>query len=168
MTSRPRIKVSHTKITKVMEVIGWVAVVLLWSITVSCYSDLPQLAPTHFNLAGDVDAWGSKSIILSLPLVATVLFLGMTMLSRFPHTLPYPVAITRDNAVRQYTIAIMMIRYLKVTVILIFTLLMINVVQITDGKSSGLGAWFLPIVVGLVFIPFTYFQVKLYDEAKLK
>jgi hypothetical protein len=33
-------------------------------------------------------------------------------------------------------------------------------IQNATGKAAGLGAWFLPLTLGLVFIPLIYFLVN--------
>jgi hypothetical protein len=97
---------------------------------------------------------------LTLPLVATVLFIGLTILNKFPHIFNYPTEITEDNALRQYTNATRLIRYLKVIIVVIFGLIAFETIRHANGQTEGLGIWFLPMTMGLIFIPLIYFLIK--------
>jgi len=47
--------------------------VLLWAYTIYIYQKLPETIPTHLDITGKPDAWGNKSSLLILPLVAAIL-----------------------------------------------------------------------------------------------
>ena len=156
MERRPRIKIEMTLTDRVIELIGWLALLTIWALTISSYSNLPDTIPTHYNGAGQIDGFGKKVNILILPLIATAFFVGLTILNKFPHIFNYPTKINKDNALRQYTNITKMNRYLKLVFVIIFGLLAYKTIQNTDG----LGSWFLPLTIGLFFIPLTYFVVK--------
>jgi len=129
-------------------------------LTITNYIELPDIIPTHYNGAGEADGFGGKGNILTLPLVATILFIGLTVLNKFPHVFNYPTDITKQNALRQYTNATRLIRYLKLIVVIIFGLIAFKTIQNCSGQAHGLGVWFLPLTLGLIFIPLSYFIVK--------
>jgi uncharacterized membrane protein len=62
------------------------------------FSSLPAEIPTHFNIQGAVDRYGSKNTILFLPLLSLIIVCGLIFLTRFPHTFNYPTKITPENA----------------------------------------------------------------------
>jgi uncharacterized membrane protein len=160
MKERPRLKLELTQADKIAEIIGWLLIFAVWSLTVINYQSLPDIIPTHYNGAGVADGFGDKWTILTLPLVATILFVGLTILNRFPHVFNYPTEITEDNALRQYTIATRLIRYLKVIIIVIFGLIAFQTIRHANGQTEGLGIWFLPLTMVLIFIPIIYFLIK--------
>ncbi len=160
MEERPKIKLEHTKADKAFEIIGWVLVISVWGFTVKNYADLPDTIPTHYNIAGEADGFNGKVTILTLPLLATALFVGLTFLNKFPHIFNYPTNITQHNALRQYTNATRMIRYLKLVIVVIFGLIAFKTIQNGNGEANGLGIWFLPLTLGLIFIPLIYFLIK--------
>jgi uncharacterized membrane protein len=127
---------------------------------------LPDSIPTHYNGAGQADGFGGKSTIMTLPLIGTVLLVGLTILNKFPHIFNYPTNITQDNALRQYTNATRMIRYLKLIIVVIFGLTAFKTIQNANGQADGLGIWFLPMISGLIFIPMTYFVAKSFKATK--
>ena len=166
MEIRPKIKIELTSIDKLIEIKGWVLLLILWGLTIYSLINLPAIIPTHFSFNGQPDNFGSKSIVLLLPIVGTILFAGMTILNKYPHVFNYPKRITVENALFQYTIATKMLRYLKTALVLIFSLIVLFTYTTAIGKTNGLGLWFLPVVLGLVFIPMAYFITKLVKAGK--
>lgn len=156
-TERPKINLIPSTSDKIVEVLGWIILLVLWGWTINYYSALPDTIPTHFNAAGEADGFGSKVSLIALPVIATLLFIGLTVLNRYPHIFNYPTAITQDNALRQYTLATRMLRYLKLVLVLVLGGIEFMTIQNATGKAAGLGAWFLPLTLVLVFFPLIYF-----------
>ena len=160
MEQRPKIKLELAIADKTIEIVAWVLIFAVWGLTITNYGSLPNIIPTHYNGAGVADGYGEKWLILTLPLVATVLFVALTILNKFPHIFNYLNEITEENALRQYTNATRLIRFLKLIVVLIFGLIAFKTIQNGNGQAEGLGVWFLPLTMGLIFIPLFYFVVK--------
>jgi uncharacterized membrane protein len=157
---RPKIKLFPSTADKLVDLLGWLILIALWAITIINYSSLPDTIPTHFNAAGEADGFGTKVSIIALPVIATLLFIGLTVLNRYPQSFNYPTTITKDNALRQYTLATRMLRYLKLVLVLVFGGIEIMTIQNATGKAAGLGVWFLPLTLVLVFLPLIYFVGK--------
>ena len=166
MGQRPKLKLELTKIDKIVEIMGWLLICANWALVINTYKSLPNIIPTHYNGAGLADGFGDKSMIFTLPLVATVLFVGLTILNRFPHIFNYPTDISTNNALKQYTNATRLIRYLKVVFVVIFGLISYQTIKHGSGQTEGLGVWFLPLTLGLIFIPIIYFLIKLSRSTK--
>jgi len=166
MEERPKVKIELSTIDKVIEVLGWLALITLWGLIVLNYSNLPETIPTHYNGLGQVDSYGNKTTIFMLPVIGTILFVGMSILNKYPHIFNYPTNITADNARQQYTNATRMIRYLKFAIALIFSLKVFKTLQTATGKSGGLGTWFLPLELGLIFIPAIFYLIKSFKMRK--
>ena len=162
MTSeeRPKLKIQLSPMDQVLELLGWGVLLALWIWTGTIYSSLPDTIPTHFNAAGEADGFGRKVSIVGLPLIATLLYIGLTLLNRVPHIFNFPTPVTPDNALRQYTNATRMIRYLKLILVLVFAGISFQTIQQANGTGEGLGLWFLPLTLVLIFMPLLYFVVK--------
>lgn len=160
MNKRPRIKLQLKQTDKVLEVVGWVSVFGIWALTLTNYSILPEIIPIHFNGAGKADGFGNKTHIFVLPIISTLLFIGLTTLNKHPHIFNYPSQITKENAVHQYTNATRMMRVLKLVIVLLFGLIVFKTIQNVNGHAGGLGTWFLPLTMGMIFIPILYFLIK--------
>jgi uncharacterized membrane protein len=78
--TRPKIKIELTATDKAVELTGWLMLLAVWVLTITSYSNLPETIPTHFNGEGKADGFGSRINILALPLVATILFVGIQLL----------------------------------------------------------------------------------------
>ncbi|MDC1168336.1 DUF1648 domain-containing protein [Flavobacteriaceae bacterium] len=160
MNKRPQIKLQLNQTDKILEVLGWVSVVGIWALTLTNYSILPEIIPIHFNGAGKADGFGNKTHIFVLPIISTLLFIGLTTLNKHPHMFNYPSQITKENAVHQYTNATRMMRVLKLVIVVLFGLIVFRKIQIVNGHADGLGTWFLPLTMGMIFIPMLYFLIK--------
>ena len=160
MNKRPRIKLQLKQTDKVLEVVGWVSVLGIWALTLTNYSILPEIIPIHFNGAGKADGFGNKTHIFVLPIISTLLFIGLTILNKHPHIFNYPSQITKENAVDQYTNATRMMRVLKLVIVLLFGLIVFKTIQNVNGHADGLETWFLPLTMGMIFIPMLYFLIK--------
>jgi uncharacterized membrane protein len=164
MQVRPKIKPTLKPVDKWLEALSWVVLAFLWFVAVWNYDSLPETIPTHFNAGGEPDVWGGKAMILTLPGIASLLFLLLTILTRFPYKFNYPLEITAENAAYQYANAIRMMRILKLSVVLIFLLILIMTIRTATGKAEGLGWWFILVVLGLAVGPLVYFLNRAYRK----
>ena len=117
----------------------------------SHYAGLPERVPTHFGLAGEPDGYGSKSISWVVILIGALLYAGLTVMNRFPHTFNYLFAITEVNYERQYRMARRFVRILKAEMTWTFGWIERGIVGLPAGDSPGLGPVFLPAVLVVIF-----------------
>lgn len=80
--------------------IFWTA--LLWIICLIAFSRAPNIVPTHVNFKGVIDNYGPRYRIFSLPIVLTLLYILVTVLSYFPNLFNYPEVLTEANKARLY------------------------------------------------------------------
>jgi uncharacterized membrane protein len=153
METRPEIKLTLSKLDNKLELTSRILFVVMWGLTLYTFLKLPTIIPTHFNASGQADDYGNKLSLLILPVLASVIYFGLTQLNKYPHIFNYLAKITQDNAQKQYTIATRMLRFLKLVILLIFSLLILFIYLTTIGVTNGLGFWFLPLTFGLLFIP---------------
>lgn len=161
MQKRPKIKIPLTTTNKIIESLGLLFIVATWAIVFINYKNLPAIIPIHYNGVGEADGFGGKGSIFLMPILSIVLYIGLTILNRYPHVFNYPISITESNALRQYTIATSMIRWMKVIIIFIFGWTTIDTILQAKGYHEGLGIWFLPIILVLIFFPMIYGIIKM-------
>ena len=159
MNKRPRIKLQLNQTDKILEIVGWISVVGIWALPLINYSILPEIIPIHFNGAGKANGFGNKTHIFILPIISTLLFIGLTTLNKHPHMFNYPSQITKENAVHQYTNATRMMRVLKLVIVLLFGLIIFKTIENVNGNADGLGTWFLPFTIGLFISLTIYFLI---------
>lgn len=160
MSVRPKINIPLTLSDKVIEALAIILLLAYWMMVVYFYSSLPETIPIHYNGKGEADSFGGKLSIFAMPMVATVIYFGLTVLSRFPHLFNYATEITAENAVSQYTNAIRLFRYLKLVIIFVFGLGSYQTIQDALGKTDGLGSWYLPVTIGLILAVVIYFLIR--------
>lgn len=93
---------------------------------------IPQDIPTHFNAAGQIDAWGSRSTVLLLPIVGAVSF-GM-----FQFVVVLCASIKSRGARAMET----MCRLLSVVIALVFAY-----ITACSALVVPLGRWFMPAFI---------------------
>lgn len=107
--------------------------------------------PTHFDAGGRPTAWGSPWILLVLPIAALVIYLLMTLVSRFPGAFNYPVRVTPANYARLQELALEMIAWLKAEVVWLFAIIQIATVRAARTGHVGLSPRFMPLALGVIF-----------------
>ncbi len=160
MEQRPRIKLHLSKGDLLIEYLTLVILFLLWFSLIITYSTLPDVIPSHFNGSGDADGYSHKSSVIILPVVATIIYIGMTVINKYPHIYNYPGVITIENAERMYTTTTRVIRSLKLAVVVIFSLIGLLTYRAAFKEGAGLGSWFLPFVFIAVALPNAYYFLQ--------
>jgi hypothetical protein len=116
----------------ITEINGWLAIVSFWALVFIL----------NFN-----------THLLVLCILSTLLYIGIGQLLRYPHLLNYPVKITEQNALRQYTLSTRFLRYLKMIIVLIFFGVGLNIII----SPEQLQPWVAFVVLGLTIIPLIIF-----------
>lgn len=160
MEVRPKLKIALTVTDRVLEALCFALLILLWVGTIAFYSKLPEQIPSHYNATGIADDYSNKSTIFVLPVLAAVIYLAMTVLSKHPHIFNYPATITQENAKRMYTTATRLIRVMKLVVIVILGAIVFMTFRTSLSKREGLGSWFLPVAVVVMIAPVVFYLMK--------
>ncbi len=153
MNERPRIKIPFDSVDLVLEAITGILLLATWVIVIVKYPEMSETIPIHYDIGGNIDGYGSKVTIFILPIISTILYVGLLILNKYPHKFNYPTKITEKNAERQYRAASKLIRFLKLSIIILFLLLSIDSIYDSGGEVSLFGIWFIPITAFSVFIP---------------
>jgi uncharacterized membrane protein len=110
---------------KSVEVVGLGMLIVLYYMTWSALSGpdhLPERIPTHFDISGNPNGWGSPAILMFLPAIATGLYLLMTVLGVVRmQSYNLPVRVTTANLpfIREQTGV--MVSWLKLEFVCLFT-----------------------------------------------
>jgi len=159
---RPVIKPGMEPIDWILEILAIITMLSFLGFMLYHYTSLPETIPTHFNAAGEPDAYGGKINLLLLPAIVLVVYSLLTLFSRIPEKFNYPVRITQQNARVQYTMGLRMIRIMKLGIAILFFIIAYRIVMATFGRTSGLGSWLIPLYLGIILIPvIVYFILAL-------
>jgi uncharacterized membrane protein len=127
-------------VRKTIELVGLIALgVLVW-ITYQAVAGprrLPDRIPTHFDMAGNANGWGSPAMLLLLPVVGIGTYLTISLVSRFPMAFHYPVQVAQVNVPRVQNLTLDMVTWLKTELACLFAMLqgwMIQAARSGDGR----------------------------------
>ncbi|WP_044212031.1 DUF1648 domain-containing protein [Flammeovirga sp. OC4] len=163
MKSQPKIKLPLSLKDITIELVCIVILIITWILPLVVYNDLPEEIAIHFNAKGIPDSYGPKSSLFSLPIFSLLLFLLLTILNKYPHTFNYPVEITEENALKQYTLSTRFIRFLKLSILIVFLFIVYKSISL---NPEGLGNFFLPFVFIITFVPVFVYLIKVMRSQK--
>ena len=150
---RPKIKIEKTKGEWVLDIIGGGIFLAAIGYLMISWGSLPEQVPGHYNAAGEVDRWGSKYEILTLPIIGVFLWVTMFFVEKNPHTYNYPSRLNESNAPAFYANSRKQMNMLKNACLFLFSCLTIQNVRIALGDAQSLGAWFLPLLLIITIGP---------------
>ncbi len=167
-SKKPKIEVKPSPADKKLIKLGWIIVILNVLLVLVFYYDLPDTIPTHFNLKGEVDGYGHKSVLWIIPIISATLYfgLGFFVTKMKPYYMNFPVKVTEKNAPKLYALGLRMIAAMNLASVVAFlltTLIMLLKIKGVVGTLDVqllLGSW---IVVAL--LPFLYIY-KVYTISK--
>ena len=90
-------KLTTTPYQKVLNLLSFLLFLGLFLYPVLIWSKIPDEIPTHYNFAGEADAFGSKSSILIPSLIGALLYGLLLFVGHFPDIWNVPVKITAEN-----------------------------------------------------------------------
>ena len=167
MSTRPKIKVLLTRFDIILEFLGYLFLIGFWIYLIIVYSEIPEIIPTHFDFTGNPDAYGSKSMIWSLPIIGTLLFALLTILNKYPHTFKYPVEITPENATNKYSRATRLLRIMKLLIAIMFSAIALESIFVAKSQN-GFGIWFMPLSLGFIIVLLLVYFFAIRKELKSK
>jgi len=122
------------------------------------YDWLPETMPHHINSYGNIDGYGSRDEIWTLPKVGTVLYLVITAFSFIPETFNYLEEVTEENAQSLYRKGVRTIRILKLlTIVFFFVTDIVFVERLYSDSKENKHVWLLMLVPFFFFVPTVYY-----------
>ncbi|MBN2457429.1 MAG: DUF1648 domain-containing protein [Sedimentisphaerales bacterium] len=156
----PIVPLPYSRMDVTAEVIALLSLLLSFLTLYLNWSSLPAIIPIHFNFAGETVRMGSKSELLELQFIIAMIYLLITVVSRFPRWYRYPWKITAENASRQYSIARSFFLWLKVLCMGAMSLCTWRIIQVALCRTEGLGTIFGPTVLMLLFALIAAYLLK--------
>jgi len=157
---KSKVKNQYSLTDKVLELAGIVTSLVITIVPYLYYAELPDEIPNHFNFKGLPDAWGHKSSIWALPVIAVVLYIGLSVMNYFLFIKQdVNPMVTDDNKILKQVLHLM--QYLKLALNLGFLYIVIATIQVAFGKADGLGVWFLPVFIILMTVLPLFFVIKI-------
>jgi uncharacterized membrane protein len=150
----------------IRELIALAGLVFAAAVVADFYSRLPERIATHFNVEGVANGFGAKSILWLLVGVAVLLYLTLTAIGSLSRVvkLQRPLAPEREKVVLAESMA--MVGWIKVVVCWMFAYICLAMVRNGMGLQVGLGAWFLPVTLVVVFGTCGFFLVRIFGAIR--
>ncbi|MGP8174276.1 MAG: DUF1648 domain-containing protein [Terracidiphilus sp.] len=153
---------------RTLEVVSLAGLAVLFWITWRAFygpDPLPARIPTHFDIAGNPNGWGSPSSLLLLPAVALAIYLGMTVVSKFPSAFNYPVRVTPENRPRLQALTLQMIAWLKTEMICLFAWIQWAIVASARQGRLSMSPAEIPLFILAVFATIGWHIVAMFRAA---
>ncbi len=139
---------------KIFEAISIAALAVLWGMTWSAFAgpgQLPARIPTHFNAAGQPNAWGPPGALWLLPVVASGLYLLISLVALFPSAFNFPVRATPVNRPLLEAITLRMIACLKAELACLFLYIQGAILASVRNGHAALSPLVLPLFLVAIF-----------------
>ncbi len=106
------------------------------------WNGLPDMIPTHYNGAGEIDGYGGRWTIWISPVFMVLMYQFLSLIERHPRWWNTAVTITKENCERVYGTLKNIIVSFKFVITVIFAYM-----SIWTTTGLNLGKWFLPAVL---------------------
>lgn len=149
-------KIKKTKYDIAVNIISMITLIGTFLYLIINWGNIPDQIPGHYDFTGSVDRWGNKSELWVCPILAFILYIGITVLEAFPGIWNTGVKVTDKNRDQVYQLLKHMIVTLKGVIVIIFAFITIN-----SSMAKPLQVWGLPVMLIFIFGPMAAFLIKL-------
>jgi uncharacterized membrane protein len=160
--NRPLLKIALTSTDLAMEIASGAGMATIFLIIILNFSALPQRMPIHYDAQGVPDGFGNKYAIWILAVIIVFVYGLITYALSIPHRLNYPYPITNENAERQYRNTLTMMRVIKTASVSSFLYITYVTIETAKGNLYGLGLWFLPVFLLIIFGTMAFYVTRGY------
>ena len=139
---------------KILETIALLMLLMTWALTAWAVlgpQRLPERIPIHFNASGQPDGWGTPRMLWLMPAVATVTYLLMTLVARYPSAFNFPMRTTPAVRRQLEATALSMLSWLKCEVVCLFGWIQYETIHLARSGQRTLPVMFMPGVLVVVF-----------------
>lgn len=154
---------------KSLEALGiFVLLLLVWITWAALYgpNHLADRVPTHFDAAGNPNAWGSPTGMILLPILAAGLYLLLSVVARFPGAFNYPVRVTPENLQRLQSVTLDMIAWLKTELVCLFAVLQWAFVQAARTGNGSMFPKIVPLFIVAIFATVGWHFIAMFRAAR--
>lgn len=136
-----------------LKLASFAAVVVSWGITAWAITGphrLPGRIPTHFDIAGQPNGWGTPGMLWLLPAIPTVIVALMSLVARNPRAFNYPVRVTPATRPRLEAITLDLIAWLQLEIAMTVLWIQDAIIEAARSGRNGLSPWFVPVTILVV------------------
>ncbi len=149
------------KVLDISSIVLWLISIILIMIN---FADLPDKIPSHYNFAGNADAWSTKTFIFFMPVLGLLIWLILHYLVSNPKIDKYihvPSLYNQPNKA-QIENAKLLIYFIKFKMMALFTFLVIKDLYTALGMPFKLGVWETIIILSVIGVTIIIFMARNY------
>lgn len=152
---------------RILEILSLAALIVLWVMTYKFQHLGAELVSEDFNFFQNPNEYWASKMTYAVPMIATVLYVGLTIFNLRPQYGDYPVDVSGDKASDLSEINKRLWRWLKFNLLVIF--IVIEYFSFHTGSNAGTGITPLLIYVFpvLLFGPVVFFFIE-YSKSQLE
>lgn len=140
----------------VIEILGYASLIWLWVMTYYFQHVGAEAVADDYNFFDNPSEYWASNMTYSIPIIATILFLGITLYNQKPHISEYTVQNQPDKVETLVKINAKLWRWIKFNLILIFILIEYFSFHSGSGFGTGIPKWFVIAFPLLLFAPIIY------------
>jgi uncharacterized membrane protein len=146
----------------VRELIAFGGMVFAAAVVGDFYSRLPERIATHFNAEGVANGFGARSTLWVVLGIACFLYAMLSMINFVPGVvnLKRPLSPEREKLVLAESMTL--VGWVKVEVCWMFAYICLAMVRNGMGMQVGLGRWFLPVTLVVVFGTMGFYLARIF------
>ncbi len=156
---RPRLQVPYTANHIFLEVLSFATLAVLIGVFIFVMVKAPNLVPVHYGADGQVDLWGPKSNLWGPFIVGFIIYSALFVISRFPHALNYFVGITRENALKQYSLMRTFLTIIRGIAALLFAYILYSAYLVSINQTPARDLNIMSLIGVMVVTIFTYLLI---------
>lgn len=160
--SGQKLTLETSTLERILILLSTVFIIIIWLLPIAMWSKIPDIVPSHFSFSGIPDKWSSKSSLLILPVITTIIYIFLIFLRKIPHYFNYTVKITNENAEAQYRNGIKLILVLNLEITAFMLYISSTSIYVSLNKTSTLGAIPAILFMIILFSTLGYFIFKMY------
>ncbi|EGQ26347.1 hypothetical protein HMPREF9372_1627 [Sporosarcina newyorkensis 2681] len=162
-TEKPKMDIPKPGVAKVFDLLTVALFAAGLAYLLLHWNRLPDQIPAHFGANGEVDRWGSKFELFILPAIALFLWIGLSVLEKYPHLYNY-INLHPDNVEIQYRYGVIFMNVMKNLSTLLMAFIMWQLTDIALGRTESLN---MPIFIGILAVLFISMGYYFYRMIKL-
>jgi Protein of unknown function (DUF1648). len=154
-------KLKITKLQVVIEIITFLFLIAMFVYLRQSWSGVPDRVPGHYDAAGQINRWGNKSELLTVPIISAILYILLTAVTFFPAIWNVPATVTEENRTIVYEYIRNMMCVMKLEMVLGFTY-----ISYKSIKLQALSSYFFFVFLVVIFGTMAYYLRKTLKVAK--
>jgi hypothetical protein len=143
-----------------VEVVSLLVLILLWGETIFFQRQSLELAPEGYDFFSNPNEYWASRMTYSVPFVATILYVGLTLYNRREQQGNFAVEISKDKAPILSQINKRLWRWIKLNILIMFVVVEYFSFHTGSNAGSGISSWFVFMFPLLLFIPVVIFFIE--------